>query len=122
MPVLCDYTQIIGDAAQVIPQTTGSAEVPLPDFNTDGRNANGPAPSRNGLLMLSARNLAGSARVLINGQDVGTITATPGTVFSTQMIALLADRLNAGDNKIALTDVSDTFELKNVVCFFHQSS
>jgi hypothetical protein len=58
----------------------------------------------------------------INGQDVGTITATPGTVFSTQMIALLADRLNAGDNKIALTDVSDTFELKNVVCFFHQSS
>jgi hypothetical protein len=103
------------------PQLTGNAQIALPDFNTGGR-ATGTGPHRKAQLMLSARNLTGSAAVLINNTFVGSITATPGAVFSTQMISVPGDLLNSGNNDIILKEVTDPFELKNVVCFFHQST
>jgi hypothetical protein len=120
MTVLCDYTEIIGDNPRSIPQTTGSAQVALPDFNTGGREA-GTGPSRNALLILSARNLTGSAAVFINNVNVGSISATPGTAFSMQSISVTGNQLKDGNNEIVLRNVTDPFELKNVVCFFHQS-
>lgn len=117
MPVLCDFIQIIGDAVRSIPATQPGALVPLPDFNTGGREAGSTA-----LLLLSARNLAGSATVLINGNNVGAITATSGSVFSTQLIAVSGTQINNGNNEIALTGVTDPFDLKTVMCFFHQSA
>jgi hypothetical protein len=116
MTVLCDFTEIRGDNPMSIPQTTGAAQVVLPDFNTGGRESGQKA-----MLMLSARNLAGSASVLINNVVVGTITATPGAVFSTQLISVSGNQLKDGNNEIVLRNVTDPFELKNVVCFFHQS-
>jgi hypothetical protein len=121
MPVLCDYIEIIGDTPQSIPPTTGGAQVVLPNFNTGGREA-GTGRSRSALLILSARNLTGSAQVFINDVHVGNITATSGAVFSMQLISVQGSQLNDGDNGIVLRNVSDAFELKNVVCFFHQSS
>jgi len=117
MPVLCDFIQIVGDASQAIPQTAAGAEVPLPDFNTGGREAGSTA-----LLVYSARNLAGSAQVFINNHNVGTITATSGTVSSTQLIAVSGNQLNNGNNEIVLRNVTDPFTIKDLICFFHQSA
>ena len=117
MPVLCDFIQIVGDAGQPIPATAPGAEVPLPDFNTGGRRAGATA-----LLVYSAMGLAGSAGVFINGALVGTITATPGTVFSTQLIAVAGREIRDGANEIVLRNVTDPFTIKDLICFFHQSA
>ena len=117
MPVLCDFIQIVGDGGQNIPQTMGGAQVPLPDFDTGGREAGATA-----LLVYSAQNLAGSAQVFINGNNVGTITATSGTIFSTQLIAVNGNELKSGVNQIVLKNVTDPFTIKDVICFFHQSA
>lgn len=116
MTVLCDFIQIIGDTGQAISQTSTGAEVPLPDFNTGGREG-----SLTALLVYSAKNLAGSAQVFINNHNVGTITATSGTVFSTQLIAVSGNQLNDGNNEIVLKNVTDPFTIKDLICFFHQS-
>ena len=117
MTIVSDFIQIIGDSAQAIPATQGGAVVPLPSFNTGGRHS--PAT---GLLMLAVRNLNGTAEVVINGNLVGRITASPGTVFSTQLVATTGTQLNNGNNSIALRNVTDPFELKTVMCFFHQDA
>lgn len=117
MPVLCDFIQLVGDGGKSIPKTEGSAEVPLPDFNTGGREAGSTA-----LLVYSVQNLAGSARVFINGDEVGTITATSGSVFSTQLIAVSGNQLKDGNNEIVLKNVTDPFTIKDLICFFHQSA
>lgn len=117
MTILCDFIQILGDNLKTISRTEGDTEVPLDNFKTLHRQA-----SKTALLMLVVRNLAGSATVVINNERVGAITATSGTVFSTQLIAVAGSTLNDGDNEIVLKDVTDPFELKDVICFFHQSA
>jgi hypothetical protein len=118
MPVLCDFIQIVTDAEKDIPVVVGPAQVALPDFNTGGREVNQTA-----LLFYSAKNLAGTAEVFINGNNVGTITETPaGDVFSTQMIGVRGNQLNDGNNEIVLRNVTNAFTIKNVNLFFHQSS
>jgi hypothetical protein len=91
--------------------------VPLPDFNTGGREAGSTA-----LLVYSVRNLTGSAQVFINGHNVGTITATSGSVFFTQLIAVSGNQINDGNNEIVLRNVTDPFTIKDLICFFHQSA
>ena len=117
MPVLCDFKQIIGDDSQAIPVTAGAAEVPLPDFGTGGREANETA-----LLIYSVRNMTGTAQVFINGHHVGNITASSGAVWSTQLIAVSGNSIRDGMNEIVLKNVTDAFSIKNLTCFFHQSS
>jgi hypothetical protein len=118
MPVLCDFIQIVTDAEENIPVVLGPAEVALPDFNTGGREVNQTA-----LLIYSAKNLADKAEVFINGNHVGTITATPAEgVFSTQLIGVRGSQLKDGDNEIVLRNVTDQFTIKDVNLFFHQSS
>lgn len=117
MPVLCDFQQIIGDTHQAIPATAAGAQVPLPSFDTGGRDSGATA-----FLILTARNLAGSAEVLVNNSSVGTISATSGSFWSTQLIHVNGSQLNNGNNTIVLVNVSDPFDLKTVMCFFHQST
>ena len=116
MTVLSDFTQIVGDSGVNIPATVGNAVVPLPDFGTGGRLS-----SETALLVASVRNLAGSATVLINGNNVGSFTATSGSLWSTQLIAVSGGQLTAGMNEIVLSGVTDAFSLKDLICFFHQS-
>jgi len=116
--VVCDFIQIIGDAGQDIDKTLGDTQEVLPDFNTGGREANFTA-----LLFYSAKNLMGTAQVFINGNNVGTITATPaGGVYSTQSIAVRGIELKDGQNEIVLKNVTDPFKIKDVHLFFHQSA
>lgn len=129
MTVLCDYIQILGDNLQTIPQTAAGAEVPLGQgpggpgtFNTGGREpGTGTQVAFTAFLIYSVRDLAGSAEVVVNNASVGFITASAGAVFTTQMIALAGSTLNDGDNTIVIRNVTDTFTIKNVYCFFHQS-
>jgi len=116
MTVLCDFNQIIGDTPKTVAPTSGSAEVPLPDFNSGGRESGATS-----LIMCSVRNLGGSASVRVNGNDVGSLTATPGTTWITQLVALNGSNLNNGNNEIVLRNVTDEFQIKDVMCFFHQS-
>lgn len=121
MPVLSDFRQIVGDASITIPVVAGPAEVPVPlngdPFGTGGREANQTA-----LLIYSVRNMTGSAQVFINDNLVGSITPTSGTLWSTQMIAVSGSQLNSGNNQMVLRNVTDAFNLKDLICFFHQSS
>jgi hypothetical protein len=121
MAVLADYIEILGDNPQNISPVQGSAEVPLGDrdgkFNTSGRDSSGTA-----LLLYSVKNLAGSAAVFVNNVKVGSITATPGGAFSTQMILMDSGKIKDGDNDIVLKNVTDPFVIKDVICFFHQKS
>ena len=114
--ILCDFIEIVGDAPKAVTQTSPGTEVPLPSFNTGRRVSNQTA-----LLLFSARNLEGSAQVFINNHLVGGITAAPGSVFSTQLIAVSGTRLNDGANEIVLRSVTDPFEIKDLICFFHQT-
>lgn len=116
-----NYVLILGDRGQNIPQTSDGAEVPLPAFNASGRQ---PGGREDAFIMYTIRGLDGSAQVFLNNNIAsgGTITASPGAAFSTQMIAMPADQLNDGDNTIAIRNVTDPFTIKDVVCFFHTSS
>ena len=121
MPVLSDFIQIVGDSNVNIPVVAGAAEVPVPTngnpFNTGGREANQTA-----LLMYYVRNMTGSAQVFLNGNLVGSITPTSGALWTTQLIALSGNQINDGNNQMVLRNVTDAFNLKDVMCFFHQSS
>ena len=115
--VLADFIQIVGDGPIDVSQTQGGNEFPLPSFNTGGRLGNQTA-----LLVFSVRDLSGSADVRINDVSVGTITATSPGIFSTQLITLDGNKLNDGTNRIVLKNVSDNFKIKDLICFFHQST
>ena len=121
MAILADWTQIVGDASVTIGAVTGVNAVPVPlngtAFDTSGREENQTA-----LLMFSVRDLLGSARVLINGHEVGTITSSVPGYWSTQMISVSGSQLRSGGNFLVMKDVSDQFSIKNLMCFFHQVS
>ena len=117
MPMLADFSQIIGNAGRSIPQTAFGIEVPLPDFLTYGAD-----PNSNALLIYSAINLTGGASVFINGGNVGYITKTSDTIFSTQLIAFSGFSLRDGVNKIVLKDVTDEFIIKDLICFYQRPS
>ena len=126
MTVLCDFQTIIGEVAQPVPVTGPGAEVPLGNpFDTSGRIA---GPSETGgssaFLIYSVRGMVGTAQVFVNDSDEfnGIITPSSGTGWSTQLIALAGFRLNDGDNRITLRNVTDAFTIKDLICYYHQSS
>lgn len=137
MPVLCDFTQIVGDA----PVNIGDA---LPvwekNFNTGGRHRDGTA-----FIIFNIRGLTyadANIDVKINNRSIGRIYPYPclndadrnnvARHWYTQMIAMNGSELNNGDNEIQINAVGfagsnnanrfDDFEIKDVMCFFHQSA
>jgi hypothetical protein len=126
MTVLCDFQTIICDVAQPVPVTGPGAEVPLGNpFDTSGRIA---GPSETGgssvFLIYSVRGMVGTAQVFVNDSDEfnGIITPSSGTAWSTQLIALAGSRRNDGNNRITLRNVTDAFTIKDLICYYHQSS
>jgi hypothetical protein len=117
MTVLCDFTEIVGDTPQVITPAVFER-----NFRTGGRTSGQTA-----FLLFNVRGLTNaSVLVQVNNQVVGAIFPYPGSNTSywyTQMIALNGSQLRDGDNEIQIEAVgSDSFEIKNMVCFFHQSA
>jgi hypothetical protein len=137
MPVLCDFTQIVGDS----PVTIGdSLPVWEKSFGTGGRQADETA-----LLIFNIRGLTyatNTVNVKINNQVVGQIHPYGGLnnaerddaakYWYTQMIAVSGSTLVDGNNEIQIdavgfpgatnTNKFDDFQLKDVICFFHQST
>ena len=132
MPVVADFTLIQGDN----PVTIGDG-MPVWEttFNTGGRESNSPA-----FLIFNVRGLTHTnvnVNVKINNQVVGQIGRYPGqdqtaSYWFTQMIAVSGSTLNNGNNELQIDAVGwpgatnankfDDFDLKDVVCFFHQSA
>ena len=139
MTVLCDFQTIIGDVPVSVDRTPGEGELPLPRFDTGGRISSTREHSENGrqqpaflIYSVSSRGpRAGTAQVFLNPHrpevpesniSIGTITHFPGP-FRTEMIALSAQKLLDGkDNEIILRHVNEPFEIKNLICFYHQDS
>jgi hypothetical protein len=125
--LLGDFVAIIGDTPQSIPAVGIGGSLPVgPKFDTTGRvEDNRETGPTSALLMFSVRNMAGTARVHVNdfSDFTGFITPTPDTCWTTQMIAVRPNQLRSGgDNQIRVSEVTDSFEIKNLVCFYHQRS
>lgn len=137
MPVLCDFIQIVGDTPVEIGDSLPVWEA---TFNTGGRHASGTA-----FLIFNVRGLTFTdvnVNVKINNQVIGHIARYGGLnddernntakYWYTQMIAMKGSTLNNGSNEIQIeavgfpgatnTNKFDNFELKDVICFFHQSA
>ena len=116
MPVVCDFIQLVGDVANVITP----AEPPI-IFNTGGRDANGT-----GFLQFNVRRLSiaeGAVAVRVNGVIIGSIYPYPDNdqnYWYTQMIAFSGNQINDGNNNLTFDRTG--FEVKNMVCFFHQAA
>ncbi|HKS39055.1 MAG TPA: hypothetical protein VJX74_00465 [Blastocatellia bacterium] len=137
MTVLCDFTLIQGDGSITIGDGLPVWEK---KFNTGGRRSDAPA-----LLIFNVKGLTrstSSVNVKINNLVVGqihpysdlTIAARDDNAknWFTQMIAMNGTELKDGDNEIQIeavgfpestsTNKFDDFQLKDVVCFFHQAA
>jgi hypothetical protein len=139
MTVLCDFFTIIGDGGGngiTVHPVDFEGESPLGDpFNTGGRIATDEAHAAESgrkegghstaFLIYSVRNMTGTAQVFLNNSElpVGIITPSPpNSVWCTQMIAMAGFRLHDGDNQLTLKHVTDTFNIKDLICYFHQDS
>lgn len=137
MPVVSDFTLIVGDSSVTIGD---SLPVWEKQFNTGGRRSDAPA-----LLIFNVRGLTyanSSVNVKINNTTVGQIHPYSGLTnaerdntanhWHTQMIAMNGTSLKDGDNEIQIeavgfpgstsTNKFDDFNVKDVVCFFHQAT
>lgn len=137
MPVHCEFTQIVGDDPVVIGDSKPVWEA---NFDTEGRKSSGSA-----FLVFNVRGLAladADVKVKVNNQVVGKIfrhgsfgaSTQSGNAeyWHTQMIALSGSTLKDGANEIQIEAVGaegekeaasrDDFELKDLMCFFHQAA
>ncbi|NEO96777.1 MAG: hypothetical protein F6K56_44405 [Moorea sp. SIO3G5] len=115
MPVVCDFTEIIGDN----PVNITSAVLER-NFNTGGRHSSAA------FLIFNVRGITStSVPVKVNNRVVGNIFPYPNSNTShwfTQMISLSSSQLNNGNNEVQIeTPGNDSFQIKNMVCFFHQN-
>lgn len=146
MPELSDFVLIVGDG----PVTIGDGNVTWEDtFNTGGRNRNSPAFLLFNVRGLT--HATKDVPVRVNEQEIGRIhNYFPGGSgvdrtrvddphkhrqrdhYYTQMIAMAGGTLNNGENEIEIDAVDypgssgsnkfDDFDIKDMVCFFHQSA
>ena len=132
MPVLSDFTLIRGDDEVTIGDGLSVWET---TFHTGGRESGAPA-----FLIFNVRGLTHTnvdVEVRVNNAVVGHIRRYPGeestsSYWFTQMIAMNGSTLNDGNNELQINAVSfpgatnnnvfDDFQLKDVVCFFHQAA
>jgi hypothetical protein len=131
MTVLCDFVVIQGDVTKVMGDS--GAVLWEKTFNTGGRRSGG-----NAILMMMVRGLTqttSNVPVKINNKDVGYIFNYNGANANhwfTQIINIGQDILKDGNNEFQIGAVSwpgakagdlyDDFAIRDVVCFFQQSS
>jgi hypothetical protein len=123
--VLADFTHIMGDGPVHV--KSGSGEVVFErTFDTGGIRTDQAV-----ILMFAVvrrGNQGGpSPKVLINGVEVGAVIESGEEFFSTQTITIAKDTtesqaFNSQDNLLEITSIADSFDIKSIVCFFHQES
>lgn len=131
MPVVSDFTRIVGDKDIIVPPDTD------PDnnrvvftFNTGGRHA--PASAYIILMVRGMNQTSQNAKVLLNKKNIGVIFNNKGgrgMKWQTQIIHFDGGDLNNGDNDITFMSVPidkdkpffpDHYVIRNVICHFHQ--
>lgn len=123
--ILADFTHIMGDGPQDVDTAAGNAVGFSRSFATGGVRTD-----QSIVLMFAVRNKGTTpADVLINDVNVGRVTSTAIGAFTTQIITITgggteAKAFKATNNVFAITNVSDPdgFQIKSIVCFFHQES
>ena len=137
MPVLCDFTQVVGDK----PVNIGDSKpVWEKTFNTGGRRPGSP-----GFFIFNVRGLTYTnvdVNVKLNNKVVGKISRYGGLntadknenakYWYTQMVAFNGSDLNNGNNEVQIEAVGfpgstpgnifDDFQIKDMMCFFHQAA
>jgi hypothetical protein len=131
--ILGDFTHIAGgiadeDGIVPVPHTLGDQVAMSSDFNTGGIRG-----ERSVILMFSVIPVANppqpaQADVYINEHKVGSILVTVHNMFTTQTIAIARAQdaefkgTDGRDNVFAIKNVPRAFQIKDIVCFFHQES
>jgi hypothetical protein len=98
--------------------TIGNAAVEL-NFTTRNRDAEHDA-----LLFFSVRGLSTTVSVKVNNVQVGSLTPNASqTHWFTQMVYMTGHQLKDGTglNELQLEAVNDSFEIRQVTCFFGRS-
>ncbi|MEJ2889470.1 hypothetical protein [Actinomycetospora aeridis] len=117
--MLADFASVVGNNAIVVPTiSTGDDPFVLPGFQTEGRRRDHEA-----VLVYSVRRVLRDTEVHVNNSRAGAITrAVDPDLYRTQMIVFPGSYLwgNSSQNKIVLRAVGERFEIKDMVCFFHQ--
>jgi hypothetical protein len=121
--VLADFVHIMGDG----PVTVNSAAVNQDGFSRPCTTA-GIRTDQSVILMFSVRPLdapqVAQADVYINDKKVGNILNTVHGTFTTQTIIIAkgTDAKFEEDNTFHLRNVPRPFDIKSIICFFHQES
>lgn len=125
--ILADFTHIAG-ADGPVRQAFGDDAAKSVSFNTGGIRGD-----RSAMLLFSVKAVANppqpaQADLYINDHKVGSILVTAHNSFTTQTIVIARasttefKSTNGKDNVFAIKNVPRAFEIKDVVCFFHQES
>ncbi len=131
MPVVSDFTTILGDSNVKIGDNSNESGW-TQSFNTGGRHSPGTAMIT---FMIKGMTVTTSnATVFVNDKNVGTLFNNRGgnaNHWQTQTVSLNGSSLNNGNNVIRVTPVTnqtsstddfDDYFLRNVICHFHQSA
>lgn len=130
MPILSDFTHIVGD--QSIRIGDGSNESGYTDsFPTGGRN-----PDDTAFISFMIKGMTvtdENADVFVNDVKVGVLFNSNGgnrNHWNTQIVSLGGSGLNNGNNVLRVGPVTnpgsanddyDDFYIRNVICHFHQN-
>ena len=131
MPVVSDFTHIVGD--QNIRIGDGSNESGYTkSFGTGGRHA-----STNAFISFMVKGMTATndnADVFVNDVKIGVLFNNNGgnaNHWQTQTVSMSGSNLNSGNNVLRVSPVSnptsptddfDDYFIRNVICHFHQSA
>lgn len=139
MPVVADFNFARTAGNSDIGDGSGSSQQTVGDNLLGGRAEwtvhTGGRHTSPGFLLMQVRGLTLNqpAVVLLNGIQVGVLPPTPGgdgSFWYTHMVAFGGGLINDGNNELEIqappnpTSASDHFDdlnVRNIVCFFHQS-
>lgn len=118
MPVVADYTMILGDLDK--DDGAGSTFREWDNWDTGGRT-DGTA-----YISLMTFGLDSRAkklpRVLVNGTFVGRLVASSDSGWMTQAVHFEGKLLKSGKNKLEIKDAPLDAQFKSIVCHFHQET
>ena len=124
--VLADFVHIMGDGPVVVNQTAANVPVGFSrPFDTAGVRRDQSVILMFSVLPLDTNPLPAQGDVFINNVKVGSILDTVHGTFTMQTI-IIAKGEDTGfveaDNRFVIKNVPRIFEIKSIVCFFHQES
>jgi hypothetical protein len=121
--ILGDFTHVMGDGPVGVHPASGNIVAFQRTFDTGGIRTD-----QSIVLMFAVSGKGGTpADVLINSVQVGNINSAPADSFSTQIITIAKDSHQSKafkntHNVFDIMNVADDFQIKSIVCFFHQES